>query len=126
MTLGGMRQKAHIVIGLAFWALFGALWVKLFADHKAGLAAFRDTGIQLAAVVGAVLAGTTWWIRHNVGIYRRKGPRQGRPSQPPRTDEDRLGRPVRWDLSGGAIAALDHEHLVVELDGDVKTYRPAG
>jgi hypothetical protein len=121
-----MRQKAHMVIGLAFWALFATLWAKLFADHKAGLAAFRDTGIQLAAVVGVVVAVTTWWIRHNVGIYRRKGPRRGRPSQPPRTDEDRLGRAVRWDLPGGAIAARAHDHLIVELDGDVKTYRRAG
>jgi hypothetical protein len=120
-----MRQKMHIVIGLAFWLLFAALWVKLFAEHKAAGASFRDTGVELAAVVGAVLAVTTWWIRHNVGIYRRKGPRKGRPSQPPRTDEDRLGRPVRWALPGGAIAARACDHLVVDLDGDVKTYRPA-
>src|SRR3954464_4620588 len=126
MTVGTMRQKAHIVIGLAFWALFAALWVKLFADHKAGLAAFRDTGIQLAAVVAVVVAVTTWWIRHNVGIYRRKGPRRGRPSRPPRTDEDRLRRPVPRALPGRAIAAGEHAHLIVELDGDVKTYRRAG
>ena len=126
MTVAEMREKAHIVIGLAFWALFAALWAKLFADHKAGLVAFRDTAIQLAAFVGVVVAVTTWWIRHNVGIYRRKGPRRGRPSRPPRTDEDRLGRAVRWDLPGGAIAARDHDHLIVELDGDVKTYRRAG
>jgi hypothetical protein len=121
-----MRQKVHIGIGLAFWALFIALWVKLFADHKAGVAAFRDTGIQLAAVVGVVVAASTWWIRHNVGIYRRKGPRRGRPSLPPRTDEDRLGRAVRWDLPGGAIAAREHAHLIVALHGDDKTYRRAG
>jgi len=120
-----MRQKMHILVGVAFWLLFGALWVKLFAAHKAGWPAFRDTGVQLAAVVGVVAAVTTWWIRHNVGIYRRKGPRRGRPSVPPRTDEDRLGRALRWELTGGVIAAREHDHLVVELDGDVKTYRPA-
>ena len=46
----------------------------------------------------------------------------------PRTDEDRLGRPIRWRLDGGAIAALGAvPHLVVELDDDVQglpTRRP--
>ena len=119
-----MRQKIHIALGVACWLLFAALWVKLFAEDKAGAAALRDTGVQLAAVIGLVLALTTWWIRHNVAIYRRKGPRTGRPSQPPRTDEDRLGRPIRWDLAGGPIAARERTHLVVDLDGDVKSYRP--
>ena len=32
--------------------------------------------------MGAVLAVTIWWIRHNVSIYRRKGPRRGRPDTP--------------------------------------------
>jgi hypothetical protein len=119
-----MRQKAHIALGVASWLLFGALWVKLFVDDKAGPAGFRATGVQLAVVAGVVLAVTTWWIRHNVGIHRRKGPRTGRPTQPPRTDEDRLGRHLRWDLAGGPIAARDRAHLVVELHADVKTYRP--
>jgi hypothetical protein len=118
-----VRQKSHIALGIACWLLFGALWVKLFVEDKAGPAAFRATGIQLAVVIGVVVAVTTWWIRHNVGIYRRKGPRTGRTTQPPRTDQDRLGRHLRWDLAGGPLAARERAHLVVELDGDVKSYR---
>ena len=76
----------------------------------------------LAAVAGAVLAVTLWWIRHNVGIHRRKGPRSGRAAQPPRTDEDRLGRPLRWQLDGGAEAAVGVAHLVIDLDGEAKVY----
>jgi hypothetical protein len=121
-----MRQKAHIAVGVGFWLLFAALWIKLIATHTVGLHAVRTTGLELAAVAGVVLAVTTWWIHHNIGIYRRKGPRKGRPSEPPRVDEDRLGRAIRWQLPGGAIAASRCEHLIVELDGDVKTYRPAG
>ena len=121
-----MRQKAHIAVGVGFWLLFAALWIKLIAAHRVGLQALGTTGFELAVVAGVVLAVTTWWIRHNVAIYRRKGPRKGRPSQPPRVDEDRLGRAVRWELPGGAINASRCEHLVVELEGDVKTYRPAG
>jgi hypothetical protein len=120
-----MRQKTHIAVAIGFWLLFAGLWVKLIVGHMAGPQALRDTGLELAALVGAVLAVTTWWIRHNVGIYRRKGPRLGRPSQPPRVDQDRLARPVRWELRGGVLAAREREHLEVTVDGGVKTYRVA-
>ena len=68
-----MRQAVHIGFGIAFWALLVGLWVLLAVDGRASGAAFRDTGLQLAALTGAVLAITVWWIRHNVGIYRRSG-----------------------------------------------------
>ena len=118
-----MRQLVHCVIGVAFWLLLAALWVLLAVEGKASGAAFRDTGVWLAALMGAVLAVTIWWIRHNVAIYQRKGPRRGRPEQPPRTDEDRLGRALDWALPGGASAALAERHLVVDVAGDVKAYR---
>jgi hypothetical protein len=121
-----MRQFAHKVIGAAFWLLLIGLWVLLATEGKASGDAFRDTGIWLAALMGAVLAVTIWWIRHNVAIYRRKGPRRGRAENPPRTDEDRLGRDVAWAMDGGPPAAQAERHLVVEIAGDVKTYRQAG
>ena len=95
----------------------------LVVEDKATAAAFRDTLFQLAVIVGIVLAVTTWWIRHNVGIYRRKGPRKGRASMPPRVDEDRLGRKLRWAMPGGPRTAWAQRHLVVELDGETKIYR---
>ena len=121
-----MRQALHVAIGLAFWALLAVLWVALAHEGKASSAAFADTGLQLAALMGAVLAITIWWIRHNVAIYRRKGPRRGRAEMAPRTDQDRLGHALRWDLSDGAAAAAAEQHLIVELEGSVKTYRRAG
>jgi hypothetical protein len=121
-----MRQAIHIAIGLAFWALLIALWALLANNGKASGAAFLDTGLELAVLIGAVLAITTWWVRHNVGIYRRKGARNGRAELRPRTDEDRLGHRVRWAMPGGADGAITQRHLVVELDGDLKTYRRQG
>jgi hypothetical protein len=121
-----MRQAAHIAVALLFWLALAGLWVLLAVQGKASGAAFRDTGIQLAALIGAVLAITTWWVRHNVGIYRKKGPRRGRPELAPRTDEDRLGHQLRWQVPGGVEAATAQQLLVVELDGDVKTYRREG
>ena len=118
-----MREFAHKVIGLAFWLLLVALWVLLALEGKASGAALRDTGLRLAVLMGVVLAVTIWWIRHNVAIYRRKGPRRGRSENAPRTDQDRLGRAVAWTVPGGAPAARAERHLVVEIAGDLKTYR---
>jgi hypothetical protein len=118
-----MRQAAHTAVGAAFWALLILLWVKLVRDHKVGAANIAYSVQYLSIVAGAVLAVTIWWIRHNTRIYRRKGPRTGRPGTAPRTDEDRLGRPVRWQLEGGADGAVDAGHLVIDLDGEAKVYR---
>ena len=120
-----MRQALHIAVGVAFWALLIALWVLLALEGKTSGAAFRDTGIELAILLGAVLATTLWWIRHNVGIYRRKGARQGRADLRPRTDEDRLGHVMHWALEDGAAGAATEQHLVIELHGALKTYRKA-
>ena len=120
-----MRQLAHKAIGVFFWLLTAALWVWLWAEGRATWGAFQGTTVRLAILAGTVFAVTTWWVRHNVGIYRRKGPRSGRPEHLPDVDADRLGRGVRWELSGGHVAALSAEHLVVDLDGEVKTYRRA-
>jgi len=118
-----MRQTAHILVGLAFWLVLAGLWTLLVVEDKATAAAFRDTIFQVAVILGVVLAVTTWWIRHNVAIYRRKGPRLGRAAIAPRVDEDRLGRRVRWSMPGGVRTARAQQHLVVDIDGDEKVYR---
>ena len=118
-----MRQIRHIVVGVSAWVALVGLWVLLAVQHKVTGAAFRDTLFQLSVIIGVVLAVTTWWIRHNVGIYRRRGPRQGRADVSPVTDHDKLGRAVRWNMPGGVDTAQTHRHLIVEIDGDVKTYR---
>ena len=117
-----MRQVCHIAVGVVFWALLIVLWIMLVLERKAGGASIVYSVQYLAAVGGAVLAATTWWIRHNTRIYQRKGPRTGRPRIPPRLDEDRLGRPIRWQTDGGPEGALDVGHLRVELDGAAKVY----
>jgi hypothetical protein len=120
-----MRQLAHVITGVLFWLLLAGLWALLVLKGKATPAAFRDTLFQLAVLMGTVLAITTWWIRHNVGIHRRKGPRHGRAEILPAVDQDRLGRRIRWAMPGGARTARAQRHLIVELDGDVKIYRRA-
>ena len=121
-----MRQLAHKLVGCFFWALMVALWIALVREGKAGTANFAYSAQYLGLIAGAVLAVTFWWIHHNMRVYRRKGPRSGRAELPPRLDEDRLGRPIRWQLDGGPEGVLEESHLVVALDGEAKVYRPAG
>lgn len=120
-----MRQVLHKLVGVLFWALLLFAWFTLVTEHKAGRTNIAYSVQYLAVVTGAVLAVTFWWIRHNTSIYRKKGPRTGRAEMPPRLDEDRLGRPLRWQLEGGATEALATGHLVIELDGAAKVYREA-
>jgi hypothetical protein len=120
-----VRQVAHIIVGLAFWVLTVLLWWLLWREHKATAGALFDTATRVGLCVGIVLGLTIWWINHNVAIYRRKGPRRARADVPANTRSDRLGRRLVWDVAGGAEGARTAGHVVVEVDGDVKTYRAA-
>jgi hypothetical protein len=126
ITRHDMRQFGQAAIGVAFWGVLIVLWILLIQDHKAGGRNIAYSVQYLAVIGGAVLAVTLWWIRHNKRIYQRKGPRTGRPEIAPRTDEDRLGRPIRWQTAGGADGARDVGHLLIELDGSAKVYLQAG
>lgn len=120
-----MRQLGHKAIGVMFWTVLVVLWILLIRSHKAGGHNIAYSVQYVGMIAGAVLAVTLWWIRHNTRIYRRKGPRTGRPEIAPRTDEDRLGRPIRWQTEGGADGARDAGHIVVVLDGAAKVYLQA-
>jgi hypothetical protein len=122
-THGTMRRTLHTAVGVFSWALMLALWVVLVEEGNIPLVAFETTAWQLGAIAGAVFAVTSAWIWHNVRIYRRKGPRRASPTNLPRIDDDRLGRTLRWAIPGGIHSARGVSHLIVELDGDVKTYR---
>lgn len=119
------RRVGHVLVGIGFWLVFGWLWADLVRDGSLAARAPR-TLLIVAAVAVVVVAVTAGWVRHNIGIYRRLGPRSGMSLLPPPADADRLGCPVRWDLPGGHLAALEARHLVVELGDGAKRYRAAG
>lgn len=121
-----MRRFAHTTIGVLSWLALAGLWALLVASGDVSLAGVEQAALQLAALSAAMLAVTVWWVRHNVAIHRRKGPRAGRATDIPRSDADRLGHPLRWELAGGVHGARSEPYLVVELDGQTKTYRRGG
>lgn len=119
-----LRQLAHVAVALVSWLVFALLWVLLFRQGKLGGDAIRVSAETVGGTVLGVAIVTLAWVSHNLRIYRRKGPRKGRPFQAPRTDVDRLDRPVKWEFSGGHKQARKACLVVVELDGEVKRYRP--
>ena len=121
-----MRQLLHKAIGIFFWIVLLGLWFALIVEGRAGMANITYSVQYVAIIAGAVLGLTVLWVRHNMRIYAKKGPRGHRPPEPPRTDEDRLGRPLRWQLDGGHPEAIGMAHIVVTLDGEAKVYAAAG
>jgi hypothetical protein len=123
ITGGKMRQLGHKLVAVLFWLLLVLMWLVAVRQHKAGPSNIAYSVQYLSVVAGAVLAVTMLWIRHNRSIYRRKGPREGRPEDPPRVDEDRLGRPLTWAVRGGHYQARRARHLIVDLEDGRKVYR---
>jgi hypothetical protein len=123
ITGNEMRQLGHKLVGILFWLLLALMWVMAVRQHKAGASNFVYSVQYISIVTGAVLAVTLLWIRHNRSIYRRKGPREGRPEVPPRVDQDRLGRPLTWAMRGGHFQAQRARHLVVDVEDGRKVYR---
>lgn len=115
----------HALVGLAFWALFVYLWVDVVRDGKAAPQALALTAVQVVGVAAVVLLVTLVWIRHNVSIHRRRGPRPGRATAAADTTHDRLGRPVAWQLPGGSAAAVIAPHLVADVVDGQKVYAAA-
>jgi hypothetical protein len=118
-----MRHATHQLIGIAFWLLLIGMWIQLLRGDAVTLSHIGHSVQYVAVVAGAVLAVTLCWVRHNIGIHRRKGPRTAGHAKAPRIDEDRLGRPLRWSVPGGHRGALDAAHLVVEMKAGTKVYR---
>ncbi len=96
------------------WLLFFAFWAKVLWQDPNGAV---PAGILIAAALLIVPAITTWWVLHNKGIYRRKGPRGPGFSPPEVYDIDWRGRRViaQWpQLKEAAhITVTPSEHAKV-------------
>ena len=121
-----LPSPAQTAVGAGFWLLFAFLWVDLVRDGKATPGTLGASAGLLLAVAAVVLLVTLAWVRHNVGIHRRRGARQARPAMEPRLDVDRLGRAVVWRVPGGRDRALTAPHVVVDATGFAKVYDEPG
>ena len=115
--LGAARRWRHVLVILVGWGLFFWSWRRVTA-------AGPEAGELRILMLGALLdvpPVTIGWVLHNVGIYRRKGPRRAVPS---------VRRAERLDFNGRRIVAdwdalATARHIVIEVEDDIKRIRAA-
>ena len=80
----------HALIAVLTWILFIAWWNQVIPQVTTEDASLAFFVIFLTILICSVL--TLLWVRYNVGIFRRKGPRKTLPSVPEECEADYLGR----------------------------------
>lgn len=85
-----VRGTIHAAVTLFFWCLFVYWWLRVIPQTSV-----RDAVGALILIAFTFLATTVltlFWVRHNIAIFRRKGPRKGLPPVSEECGADRLGR----------------------------------
>ena len=108
----GVRNTIGIGIGAVVgWPGLAWCWWLVIADGDAPTATMLSVPLLLAAVTVVL---TTLWVRHNLAIHRRKGPRRAVPVAPYPYLTDRRGRPLHFDDAHMRSA----RHVVVGVGAD--------
>jgi hypothetical protein len=115
-----LRDAMHVLIVMAGWVLFFMWWgqvLRITSLPDAALAVLVILSVSLLTALA-----TVGWVRYNLGIYRRKGPRRTVPDVPEGADADILGR----KLSHPGVERLRASRLVtVSLtEGNGKSLTP--
>jgi hypothetical protein len=105
--------KATLLLA-ALWINFVALWYRVY--HITSVGDVRDSFNYLGGLISAYGLLVTWWILHNIRIYRKKGNRSVRQVQHLNT-HDSLQRFIsrRADLHRG-------QEILVDVLGDRKVF----
>ncbi len=114
MTLKG---TFHALIAIFGWGLFVHWWNRVLPQIDP-----EDGVIALVFISGTVLITvitTFMWVRYNIGIFRRKGPRKTLTHASENHGKDFLGRKIE---SPGAGSLKTARFLIVSVEGDVKKY----
>lgn len=109
------RAAAHVVLVVLGWAGFVWLWSLVLARPWES-ADLRGLVVGTLVVAPAL---TVAWIVHNVGIYRRRGPRRSVPPVTMHYQRDFHDRAIDADF--GALQA--QPFVVVSIAGTRKCYR---
>jgi hypothetical protein len=113
-----LRNAMHVLFVMAGWALFFTWWGQVLRDTSLPEAAGALLVIFSVSLLTAL--ATVGWVRYNLGIYRRKGPRRtvpdvtedigadalGRKLVHPDTEELRAARVVTVSISNGSGKSL--------------------
>jgi hypothetical protein len=115
MTIRGIL---HAFLVILTWILFVYWWNQVIPQITVEDASMAFLVIFLTFLICSVL--TLLWVRYNVGIFRRKGPRKNLPSVSEEREADYLGRRLDhpgYDYLKGA------PHVVVSREEDRKNFK---
>lgn len=113
-----IRGALHLLVALLFWCLFGYWWRKVLPQTAPEDIADAVLLIALSFLGTAVL--TLAWVRHNLRIFRRKGPRMRLPDVSEEYGADRLGAGI--DHPGNDFLRRSRV-LTVSREGNRKRFR---
>lgn len=112
-----VRGTIHAAVTLFFWCLFVYWWLRVIPQTSVRDAVGAFVLIFLTILATTVL--TLFWVRHNIGIFRRKGPRKGLPPVIEERSADPLGR--KLDHPGSDFLKSSRV-VIVSCEGDRKQY----
>lgn len=103
----------RVAVGTVSWLAFAfAWWFVLQRDPRTWVVELVVPVVSLLVVTVLTLA----WVRHNLGIYERKGPRRGVPGTGAPYTHDSLGRVL-------VLPSLDTARVVrVDVQSGTKRY----
>lgn len=108
------RRLVHGLLVVLGWLLFVWSWRRVTAaSPEAG-----ELGLLVLGSLVVVPALTMAWVLHNLGIYRRKGPRRKVAVVQRPYERDFNGRRIEADWAALATA----RRIVIALDGDTKRF----
>ena len=108
-----MRDVLHALIVVCTWVLFFYWWSLVLPVTLLSDAAWAILAILVTSLCTVVL--TLGWVRYNLGIYRRKGPRRKNPDVPEVFAMDALGREL---VHAGWEAQRSSRLISVSVDGE--------
>lgn len=104
------RDALHVLLILCVWALFFYWWGLVLPATFLPEAARALLYILSICLLASLL--TLGWVRYNLGIYRRKGPRRNVPEVREIFDADALGRKI---IHPGLAALRSARHVTVSV-----------
>jgi len=107
------RDAFHVLIVVCTWALFFYGWFRVLPETPLSDGVWAIFGILVVSVCTVVI--TLGWVRYNVGLYRRKGPRRKITDVSERVVADALGRDL---VHGGWEALRASRRITVSVDGE--------
>jgi hypothetical protein len=115
-----IRALVQLVLVVIGWCLF--LWAWVSVMRFTALETVVATIVLLAALAVVIEAINLLWIRHNINIFKKKGPRKSVPQVRYESQRDFLGRRQVADWQNLRGEAL----IIVGFNDERKIFTPGG